>query len=184
MRNYAGHRLAPWLAHVMVSRQETARPLLTPGEVMQLPPGDELVLISGLPPIRAKKLRYYEDVNFERRVSAAPELGAGGYSDCPAPREDDWSGRTAGAIDGAALAASGEAAHGALQKERAPALPARRSMKRTPSEQLELRGIGDDEVDPAADARVMAAARPLSPVVAAHAVNEGSARGDDLMPSF
>ncbi len=25
MRNYAGHRLAPWLAHVMVSRQETAR---------------------------------------------------------------------------------------------------------------------------------------------------------------
>jgi len=37
MRNYAGHRLAPWLSHVMVSRQETARPLLTPGEVMQLP---------------------------------------------------------------------------------------------------------------------------------------------------
>src|SRR5213075_2546881 len=37
MRNYAGHRLAPWLAHVMVSRQETARALLTPGEVMQLP---------------------------------------------------------------------------------------------------------------------------------------------------
>ncbi|WP_287178105.1 conjugal transfer protein TraG, partial [Mesorhizobium sp.] len=47
MRNYAGHRLAPWLSHVMVSRQETARPLLTPGEVMQLPPADELVLVSG-----------------------------------------------------------------------------------------------------------------------------------------
>jgi len=47
MRNYAGHRLAPWLAHVMVSRQETARPLLTTGEVMQLPPVDELVLIFG-----------------------------------------------------------------------------------------------------------------------------------------
>ena len=42
MRNYADHRLAPWLAHVMVSRQETARPLLTQGEVMQLPPADEL----------------------------------------------------------------------------------------------------------------------------------------------
>ncbi len=37
-RNYAGHRLAPWLGHLMVSRQEMARPLLTPGEVMQLPP--------------------------------------------------------------------------------------------------------------------------------------------------
>jgi type IV secretion system protein VirD4 len=28
-RNYAGHRLSPWLGHLMVSRQETARPLLT-----------------------------------------------------------------------------------------------------------------------------------------------------------
>ena len=42
-RNYAGHRLAPWLGHLMVSRQETARPLLTPGEVMQLPPDDAVV---------------------------------------------------------------------------------------------------------------------------------------------
>ena len=37
-RNYAGHRLAPWLGHLMVSRQESARALLTPGEVMQLHP--------------------------------------------------------------------------------------------------------------------------------------------------
>jgi len=35
MKNYAGHRLSPWLGHLMVSRQETSRPLLTPGEVMQ-----------------------------------------------------------------------------------------------------------------------------------------------------
>ena len=55
MKNYAGHRLSPWLGHLMVSRQETARPLLTPGEVMQLPPEDELVMVSGCPPIQAKK---------------------------------------------------------------------------------------------------------------------------------
>jgi type IV secretion system protein VirD4 len=67
-RNYTGHRLAPWLAHVMVSRQETSRPLLTPGEVMQLPADDELVMVSGAPPIRAKKLRYYTDRNFTERV--------------------------------------------------------------------------------------------------------------------
>ena len=48
MKNYAGHRLSPWLGHLMVSRQETARPLLTPGEVMQLPSSDELVLVSGI----------------------------------------------------------------------------------------------------------------------------------------
>lgn len=71
-KNYAGHRLAPWLSHVMVSRQETARPLLTPGEVMQLPSDDELLLVSGLAPIRAKKLKYYEDQNFTDRLLATP----------------------------------------------------------------------------------------------------------------
>ncbi len=54
MKNYVGHRLSPWLGHLMVSRRETGRPLLTAGEVMQLPPSDELVLVSGTPPIRAK----------------------------------------------------------------------------------------------------------------------------------
>jgi type IV secretion system protein VirD4 len=90
-RNYAGHRLAPWLGHLMVSRQETARPLLTPGEVMQLPPNDELVMVSGQPPIRAKKLRYHEDCNFMARAHAPPTLAADGYPDCPPRRADDWS---------------------------------------------------------------------------------------------
>jgi type IV secretion system protein VirD4 len=90
-RNYAGHRLAPWLGHLMVSRQETARPLLTPGEVMQLPPDDEVVMVSGHPPIRAKKLRYFHDRNFIRRVMPAPTLEAGVYADRPAQRRDDWS---------------------------------------------------------------------------------------------
>ena len=72
MKNYAGHRLSPWLGHLMVSRQETARPLLTPGEVMQLPPEDELVLVSGVPPIRAKKARYFEDPRLTERVLPPP----------------------------------------------------------------------------------------------------------------
>ncbi|MEQ1399759.1 type IV secretory system conjugative DNA transfer family protein, partial [Salmonella enterica] len=60
MKNYAGHRLSPWLGHLMVSRSETARQLLTPGEVMQLPPGDEIVMVAGVHPIRAKKARYFQ----------------------------------------------------------------------------------------------------------------------------
>ena len=91
-RNYAGHRLAPWLGHLMVSRQETARPLLTPGEVMQLPPDDAVVMVSGHPPIKARKLRYYQDRNFTRRVLPPPALAAGFYADRPATRPDDWSG--------------------------------------------------------------------------------------------
>ncbi|MBO9354721.1 IncP-type conjugal transfer protein TraG [Bordetella petrii] len=92
-RNYAGHRLAPWLGHLMVSRQETARPLRTPGEIMQLPDTDQIVMLSGQPPIQAKKLRYYEDGNFTRRVLRSPVLRENGYADKPAARPDDWSGR-------------------------------------------------------------------------------------------
>jgi type IV secretion system protein VirD4 len=87
--NYAGHRLSPWLGHLMVSRQETARPLLTPGEVMQLPPADELLLVSGLHPIRARKARYYEDPRLSERILPPPLLGkhARKKTDTTA---DDW----------------------------------------------------------------------------------------------
>ena len=74
MKNYAGHRLSPWLGHLMVSRSETARPLLTPGEVMQLPPADEIVMVAGTPPIRAKKARYFEDKRLIERVLPPPKL--------------------------------------------------------------------------------------------------------------
>ncbi len=86
MKNYAGHRLSPWLGHLMVSRSETARQLLTPGEIMQLPPHEEIVMVAGIPPIRATKARYYEDARFRERVLSPPELqrpeGA---------RPDDWT---------------------------------------------------------------------------------------------
>ncbi len=96
-KNYAGHRLAPWLAHVMVSRQETARPLLTPGEVMQLPADEAIVMVSGTAPIRAKKLHYYRDANFSaRRMAPASATRVDGrYADAPAARADDWTGKTA-----------------------------------------------------------------------------------------
>jgi type IV secretion system protein VirD4 len=86
MRNYAGHRLSPWLGHLMVSRSETARPLLTPGEVMQLPPADEIVMVAGTPPIRAKKARYFEDHRFQERVLPPPALAKPA-----AGKPDDWS---------------------------------------------------------------------------------------------
>lgn len=86
MKNYAGHRLSPWLGHLMVSRSETARPLLTPGEIMQLPPTDEIVMAAGLAPIRAKKVRYYEDARFKERLLPPPKLAASDVG-----RPDDWT---------------------------------------------------------------------------------------------
>ena len=89
-RNYAGHRLSPWLGHLMVSRQETARALLTPGEVMQLPPDEEILMISGHPPVRAKKLCYFEDRNFTERVLPPPSPSAAGACDRPLASPHDW----------------------------------------------------------------------------------------------
>lgn len=99
MKNYAGHRLAPWLSHVMVSRQETARQLLTPGEVMQLPADEELVLVAGAPPCLVRKIRYYEDRNFTSRILPPPPRGGtqtnGSVGNAQPPRKDDWGRRAA-----------------------------------------------------------------------------------------
>ena len=106
MKNYAGHRLSPWLGHLMVSRQETARPLLTPGEIMQLPPHEELVLVSGAPPIRAQKARYFKDPQLQARILSPP--ASRGAPEAPAASgADDWSTMLPIAADLAHL--SGEA---------------------------------------------------------------------------
>ena len=89
MKNYAGHRLSPWLGHLMVSRQETARQLLTPGEIMQLPRADEIVMVAGVQPIRAKKARYFKDRRLRERVLAPPDPKTLVE---PGDTPDDWTG--------------------------------------------------------------------------------------------
>jgi type IV secretion system protein VirD4 len=184
MRNYAGHRLAPWLAHVMVSRQETSRPLLTPGEVMQLGANEELVLLSGTPPIRAKKLRYYEDRRFTARLLPAPILRDGVYPDRPPERPHHWSGIRAEPVQHAAEAeGAGPGGDSSLKQQRHPGLPCERRVRpvREPSDPL---GLGEDEDELAGAAPLLARMGQLAPVLAADAINQGSARGDDLVPSF
>jgi type IV secretion system protein VirD4 len=195
MRNYAGHRLAPWLAHVMVSRQETARPLLTQGEVMQLPASDELVLVSGLAPIRAQKLRYYEDRNFRQRLRPAPILRAAKladgltadespYADRPQPRADDWSDLVAKPDTRIVVAAGdcGDAEDGGLGQERHPGLAQEKALSADPPRQLELTDLDSDEVTAVTDSRAMDQARRLTPVARAYALNDG--RSQDLLPGI
>ena len=183
-RNYAGHRLAPWLAHVMVSRQETARQLLTPGEVMQLPADEEIVMVSGQPPIRAKKLRYYEDANFTGRVSPPPALVADGpYADRPQSRADDWSGQVRAphadlAKSWSALVSGGEDDDGGLRRH--PGMtehtPAKTEPERAPDA-----GLLDDDFDPKDAKRMDDLARNIETVQRAHAMDQAD---DDLIPSF
>ncbi|WP_077147839.1 conjugal transfer protein TraG [Sphingopyxis sp. KK2] len=176
MRNYAGHRLAPWLAHVMVSRQETARPLLTPGEVMQLPASDELVLVAGLSPIRAKKLRYYEDANFQDRLAPPPVLSDGRYADRPPARPDEWGrfvrkqdARLANAVE--AMEPGGD--EGGLERQRHPGFGEDAGAKAEPSKQNEPPAPDQDDGDAAADQRAMDRARGLTPAARAYGIDQG-----------
>ena len=57
---------------------------------MQLPPSEEIVMISGVHPVRARKVRYYEDPQFQRRILKPSLTVSGSFATQP----DDWSTRT------------------------------------------------------------------------------------------
>ncbi len=146
MKNYAGHRLSPWLGHLMISRQETARPLLTPGEVMQLPPDDELVLVSGSAPIRAKKARYYEDAEMKARIIPPPTPASPGS---PPPGEEalaankgDWAGAVISAGSGSD---SEDPANAGIRRE--PELPEHEEIVPEPRKPVQEFEPFDDEPD-------------------------------------
>ena len=159
-KNYAGHRLAPWLSHMMMSHQETSRPLLTPGEVMQLAPAEELVLVSGRPPLKAQKLRYYADRNFTQRVLPAAERVESGCAVPAVPsegsdRDSHWA--ETGDMDGR---------DPALQPE-LPLVPERET-------DLEVGEVEDEAVGP--DER-----KPLDLARRTAAMDRGD---QDLLPDF
>ncbi|MGK7755170.1 conjugal transfer protein TraG [Roseovarius sp. C03] len=157
MKNYAGHRLSPWLGHLMVSRQETARPLLTPGEMMQLPTSDEIVLVSGAPPVRAKKARYYEDRQFKARIISAPRSPSFETPGSAAQATDDWSGRPAIAAPPPAKkkrTGDDEDSDGGVRRE--PTLPEHEALaSETAPVREEFAGLDDEPDDDAQRARAM-----------------------------
>lgn len=155
--NYAGHRLSPWLGHLMVSRQETARPLLTPGEIMQLPPADEIVMVAGTPPIRATKARYYEDARFKERILTPPDPAA--RPTAAKQGSDDWSRRVvtiakASTESAAAGSVDGDPANAGIRRE--PELPEHEEIVAPPRPPEQEFDLLDDEPDiDAAKARAL-----------------------------
>jgi type IV secretion system protein VirD4 len=94
--------------------------LLTPGEVMQLPPADEIVMLAGTPPIRAKKARYFEDKRLIERVLPPPKQTAG----VEPAKPDPWSSlapRKPAAARAATDEKNEDAANGGIRRE--PELP-------------------------------------------------------------
>ncbi|MBN9072450.1 MAG: conjugal transfer protein TraG [Rhizobiales bacterium] len=152
MQNFAGSRLAPWLGHIMVSRSETARQLLTPGEIMQLPPDDEIVMVAGTPPIRAKKARYYTDPRLMERILPPPDPARVAVS----ARPDGWSALKPLKPDTALAAATEPTGKGDEDKansslRREPELPDHVEIvheKKEPEPENEFRHLlGDDQED-------------------------------------
>jgi type IV secretion system protein VirD4 len=147
---------------------------------MQLPASDELVLISGLPPIRAKKLRYFEDRNFTGRVLPPPAF----ETQMGAPTADDWTGqvRATDARLAAALAREngdqdGEE-EGGLHRHPELAEPA---MHPTRAPVDDLVQLLDDDLQTAGIGKPIR----TTPLQRAHAMNGDPGRtDDDLVPNF
>ena len=83
-RNVSGSRLSAWLPHLTMSEQETPRPLLTPGEVLQLPSDEALVLVSGAPPIRAQEAPVLRRSQLPGPLPACAALERGPLRGCAA----------------------------------------------------------------------------------------------------
>jgi type IV secretion system protein VirD4 len=154
MKNYAGHRLSPWLGHLMVSRSETPRALMTPGEVMQLPPTDEIVMVAGTPPIRARKARYHKDPRLLVRVLPPPVP----TSTVSAPASDAWSiaAPTGPPVDPRSVSddLDADSANGGIRRE--PDLPEHEEIsveKDTPQPRDEFAMIDDEPEDAARHAK-------------------------------
>ena len=88
------------------------------------------MLVSGVPPIRAKKARYYEDTRLGERVLPPPKLKQDARTGKGAslPRQaDDWHGRIVSAPDGSPASSREEAFDDAAATEsgvrREPTLP-------------------------------------------------------------
>jgi type IV secretion system protein VirD4 len=144
MKNYAGHRLSPWLGHLMVSRQETARPLLTPGEVMQLPPNDEIVMLAGLNPVRAKKVRYYEDRELQRRILPPPELTPAAV-DGPEPPNPSSDNSWTSTVTPSKESDDTDPANGGIRRE--PELPEHEEVTPKPPDPAAEFELSGDETD-------------------------------------
>ena len=76
-----------------ISHSEHVRPLMSSGEIRELPVDDELIFVTGFRPIRARKLRYYQDSRFMARLLPQPDQSQ--YLNVPGKPNIEWIGERA-----------------------------------------------------------------------------------------
>jgi type IV secretion system protein VirD4 len=82
-----------FLSNRSESEQEYARPLLTPAEVNQLSQDDGILLVGGLLPYRARKVRYFLDPRFKGRDGMpTPDAPEEQRRELPPAVPNDWVG--------------------------------------------------------------------------------------------
>lgn len=64
----SGSRFAMVKPSSSISQVEFGRPLLLPSEINRLPQDQEIILVNGMFPILANKIRYYDDVRFKNKI--------------------------------------------------------------------------------------------------------------------
>jgi type IV secretion system protein VirD4 len=90
-RSYSGSGLI--LTNRSESEQEYARPLLTPAEVNQLSQDDGILLVGGLLPYRARKVRFFLDPRFRGRDGLPPPDSPDAQArELPSRAAGDWDG--------------------------------------------------------------------------------------------
>jgi type IV secretion system protein VirD4 len=133
-RSYSGSGF--FLTHRSESEHEFARPLLTPAEVNQLSPDDGILLVGGLLPYRARKVRYFLDPRFMGRGGRPPP-------DTPQEQQRELPARVPSDWDGLVLGAEGESAppRGSDAAQEPPRPPA--SPSSTPGLEREAQDVWD-----------------------------------------
>jgi len=89
-RDSYGHRRSPRLEPDSVQQGEQLRPLPQPGDIRALPPNEQLVFVTGFPPIRATRIRYYADRAFKHRVLPPPDQSLGIDAPHGVIADTDW----------------------------------------------------------------------------------------------
>ena len=122
---------------------------------MQLPPRDEIVMVAGTPPIRAKKVRYYEDRRFTERVLPPPDPAAVRPVIANGRMVDAWNAEAGGGSNRQCRNATEDTANSGLRRE--PELPdhvaiVKETTEPTPAEEFAV--VLDDDEDAVRQSRL------------------------------
>ena len=111
---------------------------------MQLPPQDEIIMLAGINPVRAKKVRYYEDRELQARILPPPKLtpSATDGQKSPAPSSGDtWIETVAARQE----TDDTDPANGGIRRE--PELPQHEEVTPKPPDPVNEFELGNDEPD-------------------------------------